>query len=80
MNIIPVGFYLGRHERKNLFFLVLEGMYFTFWVFLEGGDYFYWLQYFNWIMFMVKGVVIKSNSGLIKVNSGIGTPIEQNLM
>lgn len=31
--VIPVGFYLDRHERKNLFFLVWEGMYFTFWVF-----------------------------------------------
>lgn len=38
--------------------------------FLEGGDYFYWLQYFNWIMFMVKGVVIKVYSGITKMNSG----------
>lgn len=48
--------------------------------FLEGGDYFYWLQYFNWIMFMVKGVVVKAYSGITKMNSGNGTPIEQNFM
>lgn len=36
MNIIPVGFYLGRHERKNLFFLVWEGMYFTFLILLTA--------------------------------------------
>lgn len=78
MNIIPVGFYLGRHERKNLFFLVLEGMYFTFWVFFRGGRLFLLTAILQ--LDYVYGVVIKSNSGLIKVNSGIGTPIEQNFM
>lgn len=37
MNIIPVGFYLGRCERKNLFFLVWEGMYFIFLIFFFRG-------------------------------------------